>query len=306
MFDMGFINDVRKIIAQIPADRQTLMFSATMSQEIRKLIQSVQRNPEFVEVGHRTTPADTVSQDFYGVRREAKMNLLYHLLKTENMESVLIFSRTKHNADKISKKLTQAGFESAAIHSNRSQSQRQRTLAGFKEGRHRILVATDIAARGIDVDGISHVINYDTPVFAEDYIHRIGRTGRAEAVGAAITFVSDAEMDALKRIERFVGKKYQLRTIHNLVPVEADAPPVSKTTPTGSKNPNRKGNGRPSGRPQGRRRQATGTLPRAKRRRTAEPAAVTPNNVGEADWRKLMETADKGTMGARIAKFFRS
>ncbi len=211
MFDMGFINDVRKIIARIPAKRQTLLFSATMSPEVRSLVASIQTNPELIEIGEQRKPVETVKQVFYSSPQEMKIDLLFHILKTEDLDSVLIFSRTKHGADKISNKLERAGVKAVAIHSNRTQAQRQRALAGFKQGQYKVMVATDIAARGIDVEGISHVVNFDTPTYAEDYIHRIGRTGRASATGDAITFVSTQEQKYLKSIERYVGKRFDLK-----------------------------------------------------------------------------------------------
>ncbi len=211
MFDMGFIQDVRKIIARVPAHRQTLLFSATMSKEVQALTASIQKNPELIEIGARTKPVDTVTQHFYSIPREQKMDLLFHILDSSQMDSLLIFSRTKHGADKIARRLDRKGIKSAAIHSNRTQAQRDRALAGFKQGQFKVLVATDIAARGIDVEGISHVINYDTPTFAEDYIHRIGRTGRASLKGDALTFVSRDEMDHLRKIERFVEKRFELK-----------------------------------------------------------------------------------------------
>ncbi len=209
MFDMGFINDVRKIVAKVPAQRQTLLFSATMSREVQALTASIQKQPELIEIGARTKPVDTVTQHFYSIHREQKMDLLLHILDSSQMDSLLVFSRTKHGADKIARRLERKGIKSAAIHSNRSQAQRDRALAGFKQGEFKVLVATDIAARGIDVEGISHVINYDTPTFAEDYIHRIGRTGRASLKGDALTFVSREEMDHLRKIERFVEKRFE-------------------------------------------------------------------------------------------------
>jgi ATP-dependent RNA helicase RhlE len=211
MFDMGFIDDVRKIIAKIPAKRQTLLFSATMSKEVRGLVASIQDKPELIEVGVQRRPVETVKQHFYSSPQESKMDLLFHILKTEEMDSILIFSRTKHGADKISNKLEKSGIKAVAIHSNRTQAQRQRALAGFKQGQYKIMVATDIAARGIDVEGISHVVNFDTPTFAEDYIHRIGRTGRASATGDAITFVSNQEQKYLKSIERYTDKRFELK-----------------------------------------------------------------------------------------------
>ncbi|RPI06995.1 MAG: DEAD/DEAH box helicase [Ignavibacteriae bacterium] len=211
MFDMGFIDDVRKIIAKIPAKRQTLLFSATMSKEVRGLVASIQVNPEMIEIGVLRHPVDAVKQYFYSSPQDSKMDLLLHILKTEEMDTILVFSRTKHGADKICNKLERAGIKAIAIHSNRTQAQRQRALAGFKQGQYKVMVATDIAARGIDVEGISHVVNFDTPTFAEDYIHRIGRTGRASATGDAITFVSTQEQKYLKSIERYTDKHFELK-----------------------------------------------------------------------------------------------
>lgn len=207
MFDMGFIHDIRKIVRAVPKKRQTLLFSATMPPAIQALTAEILTNPEVVKVGQPRNAAETVAQQACGVASSRKMNLLLHVLETEPVESVIVFSRTKHRADKISRALDKQGFASTAIHSNRSQSQRQRALAGFKDGKYQVLVATDIAARGIDVDAISHVINYDTPNVAEDYIHRIGRTGRAEATGDAITFVSPDEEAHLRTIERHTGTR---------------------------------------------------------------------------------------------------
>ncbi len=211
MFDMGFIQDVRKIVSQTPAQRQTMMFSATMSKEVRALTASIQKHPEYIEVGEQRKPIETVTQHFYSIHQELKIDLLLHILETTSMESVLVFSRTKHGADKISHRLERKGIKSVAIHSNRTQAQRQRALAGFKHGDFKVLVATDIAARGIDVEGISHVVNFDTPAFAEDYIHRIGRTGRATSKGDSITFVSRSEQEYLRKIEYFVGRKFELK-----------------------------------------------------------------------------------------------
>jgi ATP-dependent RNA helicase RhlE len=207
MLDMGFINDVRKIVAQTPPQRQTLLFSATMSPEIQTMTRTMQRAPQLVEIGERRKPAESVTQHFYMASQSQKMDLLLHVLKAEDMESVIVFSRTKHGADRIARRLERSGLKSIAIHSNRTQSQRSKALAGFKKGQYRILVATDIAARGIDVDGISHVINFDTPPAAEDYIHRIGRTGRAESTGDALTFVSRDEQMNVRKIERHIRKR---------------------------------------------------------------------------------------------------
>jgi ATP-dependent RNA helicase RhlE len=208
MFDMGFINAVRKIISHVPAKRQTLLFSATISREVRSLVEGIQNNPHFIEIGESFKPVDTVTQQFYTIPQKSKSDLLIHILQNEPVETMLIFSRTKHGADKIARQLDRHKVPSAVIHSNRSQSQRQHSLDGFKQRHFKVLVATDIAARGIDVDGISHVVNYDTPAFPEDYIHRIGRTGRAECKGIAMTFVSEEETKYLRKIEQLTGKRF--------------------------------------------------------------------------------------------------
>jgi ATP-dependent RNA helicase RhlE len=210
MFDMGFVNAVRKIIARLPAQRQTLLFSATMSQEVKALTAAIQKNPHLIEIGELNMPVTTVEQRAYTVPQQAKSDLLVHVLNTEAVETMLVFSRTKHGADRIARHLDKKGITSAAIHSNRSQSQRQKTLDGFRQRRFKVLVATDVAARGIDVTGISHVVNFDTPRFAEDYVHRIGRTGRAEASGIALTFVAQDEMGFFKKIETLIGRRFSL------------------------------------------------------------------------------------------------
>jgi ATP-dependent RNA helicase RhlE len=171
----------------------------------------IQKNPEMVDVGVPFSPATTVDQHFYQIPQQSKMDLLLHVLEKTAAQTMLVFSRTKHGADKIARRLSQKGIASAAIHSNRSQSQRKAALDGFKKRRHQVLVATDLAARGIDVTGIDYVVNYDTPVFAEDYIHRIGRTGRAEEKGSALTFVSTDEQKYVKRIEYLTGKRFEMK-----------------------------------------------------------------------------------------------
>jgi len=221
MLDMGFIHDMTRILQKLPANRQTLLFSATVSDEVAALAGKFLRDPQTFRVGEKRNPAETVTQHFYAVKQEEKLSLLSHSIEKEKMESVLVFSRTKHGADKIARRLERQGISSTALHSNRTQGQRQRALDGFKQGRYRVLVATDIAARGIDVDGISHVINYDIPQYAEDYIHRIGRTGRAGATGDAMTFVGSADRQYLKRIESFTGKRYPLKTYVGFQPSAA-------------------------------------------------------------------------------------
>jgi ATP-dependent RNA helicase RhlE len=211
MLDMGFVKDVRKIIALLPKERQTLLFSATISTEIQTLARGVLHDPLIIEIGTPFTPVDTVEQTFYTIHQDGKADLLVHVLQNEEIETALVFSRTKHGADRIAKKLHRHGILAEAIHSNRTQSQRQHTLDGFKRRHFKVLVATDVAARGIDIDSISHVVNFDIPRFAEDYIHRIGRTGRAEHTGNALTFVSADEQKYLRKIEQMVGKRCVLK-----------------------------------------------------------------------------------------------
>jgi len=227
MYDMGFIKAVRAIISCVPKQRQTMLFSATMSQEIRSLVAAIQNKPVVVTVGTTSTPAQTVTQHFYHVPQPSKLSLLLHVLSNEETGPMLVFSRTKHGADKISRKLESSGYKSTTIHSNRSQSQRMQALDGFKRGHYKVLVATDLAARGIYVDGITHVVNYDTPAFAEDYVHRIGRTGRAEAKGISLTFVSRDEQAYVTKIERLIGKRLEVKQYPGFVtPGRVEAAPV--------------------------------------------------------------------------------
>ncbi len=206
MLDMGFLPSIKRIVNALPKQRQTLMFSATLSKEIEALTHEFQRSPKVIQIGRRSNPAETVTQLVYEIPKHLKTPLLLHLLKEPQMDMVLVFSRMKHAADRLARQLEQAGVRTATLHSNRSQSQRLRALKDFKSGAVRVLVATDIAARGIDVDGISHVINYDFPMHVEDYIHRIGRTGRANAIGDAISFVTSEDHGELRALERFIGR----------------------------------------------------------------------------------------------------
>mgnify|MGYP001334031583 CR=1 FL=1 len=212
MLDMGFILDVRKIISALPTRRQTMLFSATISPEVKALAAGILKDPETIQIGVPRNPIETITQHFYPVYKTAKMDLLLHMLRSKQMDCVLVFSRTKHGADKIHRKLERAGIKSVAMHSDRSQGQRQRAMEGFKRGEFQVMVATDIAARGIDIEGISHVINFDVPAYAEDYIHRIGRTGRATATGDAITFVSPDEEQNFRQIEKFISRQFEFET----------------------------------------------------------------------------------------------
>ncbi len=207
MLDMGFLPDVRRIIDRCPKQRQTLLFSATVPPEIESLVKWAMNRPENVSIGERRSPAETVTHAFYPVAATQKFQLLVTLLERTNFDSVLIFCRTKHGADKIARRLMQANHAVAVLHSNRTQRERIEALEGFKSGKYEVMVATDIAARGIDVEGVTHVINYDVPQHPEDYVHRIGRTGRAQKVGDAFTLCTSEEAAAVAAIEHFIGQK---------------------------------------------------------------------------------------------------
>jgi ATP-dependent RNA helicase RhlE len=247
MLDMGFLPDIRRIVRALPGRRQTLLFSATLSKEIEGLTHEFLRSPKMVQIGRRSNPAETVTQFVYEVPHHAKMGLLVHLLRDPGMDMVLVFSRTKHGADKVARRLEQARINTATLHSNRSQSQRLRALKDFKSGTVRVLVATDIAARGIDVDGISHVVNYDFPMHSEDYVHRIGRTGRAHAVGDAISFVTPEDRGALRSLERFIGRGIVRRNAEGFDANAALPPAPMEHRPPGRPPQARNGHGQGQG-----------------------------------------------------------
>ena len=205
MLDMGFMPDVRRILDKCPRERQTLLFSATVPPEIDRLASWALKSPEHIAIGERRSPAETINHAFYPVNAAQKFQLLLVLLERTNYNSVLIFCRTKHGADKIAQKLKRANHAVAVLHSNRTQTERIEALNGFKSGKYEVMVATDIAARGLDIEDVSHVVNYDVPQHPEDYVHRIGRTGRALKVGDAFTLITTEEMDHVRAIERFIG-----------------------------------------------------------------------------------------------------
>ncbi len=207
MLDMGFINDIRKVVAKLPEKKQTLLFSATMPNEIAALAAKILKHPKRVEVTPPSTTVERINQKIIFCRKADKYQLLRKILQEESVELTLVFTRTKHGANKIVDYLTHHKIDSAAIHGNKSQSARELALDNFKKGKIKVLIATDIAARGIDVQGVSHVINYDLPVEAESYVHRIGRTARAGKDGDAISFCDETERDALSRIQRNIGLK---------------------------------------------------------------------------------------------------
>lgn len=207
MLDMGFAPQLNRIVEQIPRYRQTLLFSATMPPEVEALARKYLRKPVVIQVGRRSSAASTISHAVYPVPRQRKTDLLVHLLTSRMHESVLVFTRTKSGADRVVRDLERAGIKAAAMHADKSQQLRTSTLENFKSGKLRVLVATDIAQRGLDISGISHVINYDVPQQAEDYVHRIGRTGRAEATGEAYTLMSGDEIAMVRTIEHTLGQE---------------------------------------------------------------------------------------------------
>ena len=207
MLDMGFIHDIKKVLALLPEHRQNLLFSATFSNDIKKLADKLLNNPELIEVAKRNTSSEIVSQVVHHVDRERKRELLIHLIKKDNWKQVLVFTRTKHGANRLSEQLNKFDISASAIHGNKSQGARTKALSNFKAGEIKVLVATDIAARGIDIDQLPHVVNFELPNVAEDYVHRIGRTGRAGNEGEAVSLVCIDEHEYLKGIEKLINKK---------------------------------------------------------------------------------------------------
>lgn len=219
MLDMGFIHDIKKILALLPKQRQNLMFSATFSDEIRSLAKGLVNDPVEISVAKRNTTAESVSQWIYGVDKNQKAAALTQLIEDNQWEQVLVFTKTKHGANRLTKQLDSKGITAAAIHGNKSQGARTRALADFKDKSIRVLVATDIAARGLDIDQLPQVVNYDLPNVAEDYVHRIGRTGRAGAVGQAVSLVTAEEFKLLSAIERLTNQLLERRELEGFAPV---------------------------------------------------------------------------------------
>jgi ATP-dependent RNA helicase RhlE len=218
MLDMGFIHDIRKILALLPAQRQNLLFSATFPEEIRKLAATFMKDPVTVEVARRNTPVELIGQVQHPVASDRKRELLAHLVKTNDWKQVLVFTKTKHGANRLAQQLEKSGIEADAIHGNKAQNARVRTLKRFKDNELRVLVATDIAARGLDIEALPHVVNFDMPHVAEDYVHRIGRTGRAGVEGEAVSLVSPEDRPLMAAIERLINRKVELRVIAGFEP----------------------------------------------------------------------------------------
>ena len=242
MLDMGFIRDIRRIMALLPARRQNLLFSATFSDEIRRLADGLLDRPASVQVAARNVPSDLVEQVVYPVDRERKRELLSHLVRTRVIDQALVFTRTKHGANRLAEQLERDGIAVAAIHGNKSQPQRVRALADFKAGRVTLLIATEVAARGLDIDALPHVVNYELPMVPSDYVHRIGRTGRAGVDGIAVSLVCVDEAPMLRDIERLLGHAIQVETVPGFEPDRTiRAEPIRLRTGQGGH--------RPTGRP---------------------------------------------------------
>jgi ATP-dependent RNA helicase RhlE len=251
MLDMGFIPDIKRIIALLPKApmRQTLLFSATFSDEIRKLSSQFLDNPATVEVARRNTPAELVTQYVYHVEANRKRELLAHLVKKNDWMQVLVFCKTKHGANRLASQLQKDRINADAIHGNKSQNARIRALEDFKEGKVKVLVATDIAARGLDIEELPHVVNFDLPHVAEDYVHRIGRTGRAGATGEALSLVAGEDRPLLGAIERLINKKIEVRHAEGFEPERRNATdaPAERPQPAGESRGRRGGHGRGEG-----------------------------------------------------------
>jgi ATP-dependent RNA helicase RhlE len=213
MLDMGFLPDIKRILKLVPTKRQTLLFSATMPPPIAALTREMLHNPLMIDLGRRSLPAVGITQAIYPVKQDLKKDLLLALLERGEISQALVFTRTKHRANRLAEQLVKRGVKAERIHGNRSQGQRTAALAGFKSGQYRVLVATDIAARGIDIEALGHVVNFDVPQAPDDYIHRVGRTARAGEVGDAFTFVAPDEQDDLRAIEKAIGKRLPQITI---------------------------------------------------------------------------------------------
>ncbi len=224
MLDMGFWPDVRRIISLLPTKRQNMLFSATLSKDVMRVAGPMLTDPARVEVSPSATPVEAITQAIYPVAEMQKVDLLVRLLEKEQLDRVLVFTRTKHRADRLCRHLEHSRIKGAAIHSNRTQAQRQRALDGFKDGTYRVLVATDIVARGIDVDRISHVINYDLPAVAQDYVHRIGRTARAGASGTAISFLAAEQANELRDIELMLGQPLPCKDLDGFTYMQRHVP----------------------------------------------------------------------------------
>jgi ATP-dependent RNA helicase RhlE len=248
MLDMGFIHDIKRVLKYVPEKRQTLLFSATFSKDIRKLASSLLHKPVEIDVAPRNATADRIEQKVVMVEKPRKRAVLSHLIKENNWHQVLVFARTKHGANRLCKQLDSDGLPAAALHGNKSQNARTKALDGFKDGKIQVLVATDIAARGIDIESLPHVVNYELPNVSEDYVHRIGRTGRAGEAGEAVSLVGPDERKLLKDIEKLIGKQIERMTVEGVdlragENDEVDDRPARRPNNGGGNRPPKRGGG---------------------------------------------------------------
>ncbi|BAF72250.1 DEAD/DEAH box helicase [Sulfurovum sp. NBC37-1] len=284
MLDMGFIHDIKKLMKMMPKERQTLLFSATFSLEIKKLASGLLKNPVLVEVARENTTADQISQVVHFVDKSRKRELLSQLIKTKDWRQVLVFTRTKHGANRLTKQLEEAGISAAAIHGNKSQGARTKALASFKANEIRVLVATDIAARGIDIDQLPHVVNYELPNVPEDYVHRIGRTGRAGQSGEAVSLVCVDEHKLLFDIEKFI--KSEIKKVH----IEAFTPdPNIKAEPI----QNGRGGGQKRGGGNSRNRSRNTNTSNREHKESSAKKANTKNSAAAKIGNNIQEKLDK-------------
>jgi ATP-dependent RNA helicase RhlE len=251
MLDMGFIRDIKKILAMLPKQRQNLLFSATFSDEIKTLADGLLHNPGFVEVARRNTASELVEQTVHMVAQSHKRELMSHLIKQNDWQQVLIFTRTKHGANRLAEKLVKDNIQAAAIHGNKSQGARTKALAQFKDGTMRVLVATDIAARGLDIDQLPQVVNFELPNVPEDYVHRIGRTGRAGSSGAAVSLVDREELKFLKDIEKLIKREIPKVPVEGFTPSDKPEPEAPRSTQAHGRPPRGHGQGPQQRKPQG-------------------------------------------------------
>lgn len=282
MLDMGFIHDIRKILALLPKQRQNLMFSATFSNDIRNLAKGLVNNPVEISVSPRNTTVQSVGQWVIPVDKAKKSALLTHLIKENQWEQVLVFSKTKHGANRLTRQLETHGINAAAIHGNKSQGARTKALADFKNGVSQVLVATDIAARGLDIDQLPHVVNFDLPNVPEDYVHRIGRTGRAGATGEAVSLVSADEFKQLSDIERLIQNLIPRKFIDGFEPTH-DVPESRLGRPVRANRPKRPKPGHHDGQRSGE--NARGHKPAGKNKRHTTRNKSTTGNSGNSVYR---------------------
>jgi ATP-dependent RNA helicase RhlE len=306
MLDMGFIRDIRRILALLPAQRQNLLFSATFSDEIRKLADGLLHAPALIEVARRNAESELVTQRIYPVGHQRKRELLVHLVSGGDWRQVLVFTRTKHGANRLSEQLCRSGIAATAIHGNKSQPQRTRALADFKAGTVRVLVATDIAARGLDIEDLPHVVNFDMPHVAEDYVHRIGRTGRAGSTGEAVSLVAPEEQALLTAVEKLLGRHLERGAVNGFGSEAGSAPHTARAQPKPALRSGREANrgrrSRPAPEQLDRSHREGVTAGNTHRNRSRDPGRQPASNAGQlypSSGRTFGETPPPHPTGAR-------